>query len=407
MESETNSALAPRAVIPPFELTPPPGSPPSRADFLIAELVRRFGGRVEHHDDPDSLPVVDSDLWVSQKPEKNPEWKNFGFRGRVAELLWNRGLEKKAIRFANCGRMGRPGVCTRYPLEHRFYEPHPCSMIFCRECADKQRGDLLRDYVEVVLSVLREHGVPEGWVLARVNFTLRSDGSEITPSGVKKFNSAVRAVMRKIVGSARGFGMLFVDEVGFETRGHLPDAQRRAHGLNLHCHGIYFGPWDRRHAREAWRRARDLWKAETERRYGVPSTGFFIRWVKGFDSDPERAVRHALRHMLKYTSKPPAVTAERLASLIAAFDGARRVHSLGLFYGRKPKREKKDCPCPRCRAMGIASAIEFDGRRLANGGCLPRLVLVEELRAGGYEDLREARRAVFFEGAIVTGAGPP
>ena len=48
--------------------------------------------------------------------------------------------------------------------------------------------------------------------------------------------------MRRMVGSRKGYGMVFVDEVGFEKRGHLPDAQRVSHGLNLHAHGLYFGP---------------------------------------------------------------------------------------------------------------------------------------------------------------------
>lgn len=398
MENSSNPIPVPRAVIPPVPLEPLPGETREQMwERLIAEA----------RSDPVWAEAMDRPPREYGRErvalEKNPKWKNFGFRGQVAELLWDHGLEKKAIRFANCGRLARPGRCKRFPLEHLFFEPHGCAVVFCRECADADRRRLFEDYLQVVLSVLRECGVPEGWVLARVNFTLRSDGSEITPDRVKLMNRAVRAVMRKSVGSARGFGMLFVDEVGFEKRGHV--RERKACGLNLHCHGIYFGP------RLDWECTRDLWKVETEKRFGVPSLGFFIRKVKGLERDPERAVRHALNHMLKYVSKPPAVTPERLASLIAAFNGARHVHSLGLFYGRKPKRGEKECSCPKCRAMGLDSTISFEGRRLPNGGCIPRLVLVEDLRAEGYEDLREARRAAFFagagEGAVVSGAGPP
>src|SRR5262249_27082630 len=130
------------------------------------------------------------------------------------------------------------------------------------------------------------------------------------------------------------------------------------------------------------------------------SRGFFITAVRKFAENPERAVRWALNHMFKYVSKPPAVTPERLASLIAAFDGARRVHSLGLFYGKKPKREKKDCPCPTCRRMGIASTVEFEGSALPDGGCIPRLAPIEQLLAAGYIPLREAGRdAVLAMGA--------
>ena len=143
------------------------------------------------------------------------------------------------------------------------------------------------------------------------------------------------ALMRRTVGSRKGYGMLYVDEVGFERRGHIPDALRVAHGLNLHAHGLYFGP------RLDWERTRDLWMEITKKRFGVESRGFFISAVKRFAENPGRAIRWALNHMLKYVSKPPAVTPERLASLIAAFDGAKRVHSLGLFSTAKKRSAKE------------------------------------------------------------------
>jgi hypothetical protein len=405
----------PREVVPPFELTSPPELPPSREDFLIAEVERRFGGRAVR---------VQPEI---AEPEQEPEWTG-GFRGGVGKLLWRvHGLQKKAIRFLSCNKLARPGVCSTYPHEHRYFVPNGCSVIFCRECADESRRELLLDYWGVVcnavLDFAGERGEYErlckllgesaglerqnaerllgelwarvgrcvrerGWVLARVNLTLRSDGSEITPERVKKFNASVAEVMRRTVGSRKGFGMLFVDEVGFERRGHLPDAQRVAHGLNLHCHGLYFGPYLN------WERTRDLWMEVTKKKFGVESYGFFVTAVKGFAENPGRAIRWALNHMFKYVSKPPAVTPERLASLIAAFDGARRVHSLGLFYGRKPKRPKKDCLCPKCRAMGVVSTVSFEGRMFGNGACIPRLDRIEDLLARGYVPLREAGRAM-------------
>jgi hypothetical protein len=344
--------------------------------------------------DPESQPEQESEPQKEDRPITEPEWTG-GFRGRVAKFLWDRGLERKAIRFLNCGKCARPGVCRRYPFEHKFFVPHGCEVVFCRECADEARRVLTLAYLAVVLAaIVGLGGIPDGWVLARVTFTLRSDGCEITPGRVKAMNTCVGAVMRRAVGSRKGYGFLFVDEVGFEKRGHLPDAQRVAHGLNLHVHGLYFGP------RLDWERTRDLWMEVTGEKVGVESRGFFITAVRRFAENPERAVRWALNHMLKYVSKPPAISPERLASLIAAFDGARRVHSLGLFYGKKPKRERKDCPCPKCRAMGIVSTVEFEGSALPDGGCIPRLAAIEELVAGGYVPLREAGRdAVLAMGA--------
>lgn len=386
-------------------------------------------------------PVVVSH--VERKPlVENPAWEKFGFRGRVAKLLWDRGLKRKAVRFANCNCLARPGKCKRYPLEHKYFVPNGCEVIFCRECAkaarqalfvayfqvirnavlefageraefdrlmgilsNKETGLKLRTEVEVGLGVLWSRVARRirevGWVLARITFTLWSDGSEITPDRVKKMNTAVRFTMQRSIGKAQGYGMLFIDEVGFEKRGHI--RERKAGGLNLHAHGLYFGPY------LDWVKTRDLWMHETEKRFGVASRGFWPSKTRGFSTDPEGAIRHALNHMLKYVSKPPAVTPERLASLITAFNTAKRVHSLGLFYGKKPKREKRDCPCPKCRAMGIASSISFEGDDLPNGGCIPRLVSIEDLKRQGYEPLSGDGRTTNFGDVPLErlGSGPP
>jgi hypothetical protein len=226
------------------------------------------------------LPPLRETTPLQTRGLQEPEWSG-GFRGRVGKLLWDRGLERKAVRFLNCNKMGRPGVCSTYPFEHKFFVPHSCEVVFCKECADESKRALLTDYWHVVCNAVldfagerQEHerlcalmekatGQPRqniqtelvalwarvgavvrrrGWVLARVTFTLRSDGREITPQRVKAMNGCVGTAMRRSVGSRKGFGLLFVDEVGFEKRGHLPDPQRVAHGLNLHAHGLYFGP---------------------------------------------------------------------------------------------------------------------------------------------------------------------
>jgi len=400
----------PHAIIPPlpeFALNSLPAeSERDREERLLRQMEKRFGGSAIWKpawvvaEDRKQEQVSESEAkWQPEfegervEVDHEPDWEQYGFRGQVAKLLWRvHGLKKKAIRFLSCNKCGRAATCSRYPLEHKFYVPNGCEVVFCRECAQEARRALFKAYLAVILSVVLKDGcIPKGWVLARVNFTLRSDGNEITPERVKKFNAAVGAVMRKSVGARRGFGMLFVDEVGFEGGRRSYTRERKARGLNLHCHALYFGPW--KICRESWERTRDLWMSVTEKKFGVASRGFYITRVKRFEQDPARAVRWALNHMLKYVSKPPAVTPERLSSLIAAFNGAKRVHALGLFYGIKPKREKKDCPCPKCRAEGIVSTVKFEGRSLLNGGCVPRLLPIESLRHQGYEPLNGAEGA--------------
>ena len=319
-------------------------------------------------------------------------WDNLGLRGQVAKLLLERGHEKQAGRFANCQRFGRPGVCSRCPDEHKYYQRHSCGMRFCDNCALEERRRLFTKYLAVFLSVLTQLKIiPERWVLAQITFTLRSDGSAITPEKVKLFNSVVRSVMKAAVQISGGddrFGMLFMDEVGSELNGFL--FERMGNGLNLHCHGLYLGP------RLDWEKTRALWAAATARAFGASSYGFLVNGIRWFANDPLRAVRIALSQLLKYVSKPPAVSPERLADLICAFHGTRRVHALGMFYGIRVEREKADACCPRCQKLGIPSTISFEGRYLPNGRCIPRLVLVRELETTGYRDLQEVRRELFF-----------
>src|SRR5712692_191624 len=126
-EAPTSPSGVPRAVIPPlppFELTSPPELRPPREDFLIAEIERRFGGR--------AVPVgrreqiADLDLYRPPELQEPGCWT--GFRGRVGKLLWDRGLKPKAIRFVSCNKLGRPGVCSNYPHEHKFFVPHGCEV---------------------------------------------------------------------------------------------------------------------------------------------------------------------------------------------------------------------------------------------------------------------------------------
>src|SRR6266478_8497682 len=205
----TPASALPSAVIPPpddFALTPPPvetprerarrllretETPDQHAQRMIRELEKRFGGRAVRQ-----MPSDREQEWAHEANWEReakwlagfgiePDWGRYGFRGQVGKLLWQRGLKKKAIRFVSCNKCGRPGVCRLYPLEHKFFVPHGCEVVFCRECQQEVRRALFEAYMAVILAVIEKlGGIPPGWVLARVNFTLRSDGTEITPERV-------------------------------------------------------------------------------------------------------------------------------------------------------------------------------------------------------------------------------
>ena len=182
-------------------------------------------------------------------------------------------------------------------------------------------------------------------MLARINFTISCDGHELKPEEIRAFNKAIRKLIRRLFPKLKmskteaECGLAWCDEFGH------PKSKRRqirkAHGWNLHAHGLWFGPYIE------WRKARDLWKDLTG------STGFWIKEVKYWKQDISKKVSHALAHMLKYVSKLPGETPERIAGLERAFDGVVRVHRMGFFYHLSKSAEDArpgdtSWTCPHC-----------------------------------------------------------
>ena len=182
-------------------------TPAERAARFYADFERKFGGTWSQPEvvaDPESVAPSAAAL---------EGWENLGFRGQVAKMLRERGHEQQARRFANCNRFGRPGACNRYPFEHKYFLRHGCGMPFCGNCAQEERRRVFDKYFAVFLLILTQlKTIPKTFVLGRITFTLRSDGSAITPEKVKLFNSAVRRAMRGAARMTDGdgrFGMGF------------------------------------------------------------------------------------------------------------------------------------------------------------------------------------------------------
>lgn len=345
--------------------------------------------------------------------ELDPEWKNQGERGRGAQLLFAAGLEKKAYRYAECCRTAERTPCSSYPDSHKFFKRRHCGSRFCEYCGDSNRRRLHGHYVPLLVSFLRDKAHVPGFTLARMNWTLRSDGEVPTTEEIQKFNEAIRRTLKRAVrkflqvsaeagnewasGALQArksvYGVLFCDEVGYEERGHTAD--RKAGGLNLHAHGLYYGPFSKEW-RQGWEIIRDIWQEETKRAFGEESYGFYVTHLKNWRSDPVREIQHALNHMLKYVSKCPAKTPERMVELEKAFDGARRIHSGGIWFKLpKPTEEERGCGyCPLCEAAGIRSSLYLMRRFSSNGGGIPDYWPVEMLEAEGWRDLEAVRQEV-------------
>ena len=363
----------PEVVVPGVEtLDPPPEYVPTSPDRE----------RVE------TLLVVES-----QKVEAAAKEAERQERIGQAHVLYKRArlLANKARRYANCCLDGYERVCSGNPL-HKFYQKFRCELRFCQPCGPVLFRNLFRRCVGPLVAFMKSEPYRKGYTLARMNFTQRSTGEVPTPEQIKKFNSDIRDVIRaetKAVFTSEKdvFCALWDDEFGYEKRGRL--ARRKAGGLNLHAHGLYYGPW------LDWERLRDRWQKANG------STGVWLTPIKGWRRDlcPERAIKKALAHMLKYVSKVPAVTPGRIAALEVAFAGVRRVHTMGKFYKLKASEEDlQDVGgsgvCPLCRSpLLVVDKKTFSLRR------------VEEWVSEGHEDIDAVRSRVGKE-SVLSARGP-
>ncbi len=112
MNDSTSTAIS----VAPGPCAPPRAIIPRGPEQLPGESREEYWRRIaaEARLDPEYAALIGAPMRepgerLPREPEENPEWEHFGIRGHVAQLLFARGLKRKAVRFANCGRLGRPG----------------------------------------------------------------------------------------------------------------------------------------------------------------------------------------------------------------------------------------------------------------------------------------------------------
>ncbi len=314
--------------------------------------------------DVEGRPLSPRALWVLPKPLLDGDGNlvqlgdGGGENQEQAQHLWRLGLQAKAHRLASCGRFGQRVECEN---GHSYYQGFRCGQRFCRRCAPSLAAELFELHADLEKFCKRR----QGWVIALLDFTVKNTGRLPDAKFSRAVNCAVRRLMHKLLRGVKGWGYLWVDELGFD-------------GTNLHVHGIYYGPYlDQRVISQAW----------------LKETGdSFIVYIQ----KARRGFRPALWHHLKYVNKPPSNDPRRLAELEVAFHGVRRVHTLGVFYnpetdGEEKEVSKESCRCPRCRSP------------LSPVGCY---CPITQLEADGLRDVDEVRRELSRRKAF-SGSGPP
>ncbi len=390
---KNGSVTLPRAVIPPlpaFELVSPPWrlhntrrcphliGPPSRGDFLIAEIERRFGGSAvcveleeefpEFGEPGGSAPEPSWKKHVLPNPVEDDDGEpvlgdGSGEGQEQAREMYRLGLKLKAQRLACCGRFGRRLECVGVD-QHSFFEPFNCGLRTCQRCAPLLARKLF-DRLSVLETVVKSRS---GWTLALLDFTLRNDGNLPDGELIRQTNLAVKRTMHRLLRGVAGWGYLWIDEFGFDN-------------TNFHVHGIYYGPYLSVSEISA------AWTDETEKLSG--ELGRNVRSYRVWIQKVRRNFRAALFHHLGYVSKPPSNDPHRLAELEAAFHRVRKVHTLGVFYdpeiGDVSEEEMDSGGSQRCPYCGEFLAI-------VSGFCP-----VSELESCGLINVNVVRRGEFLK----------
>jgi hypothetical protein len=218
------------------------------------------------------------------------------FRARVADVLIENDLAKRAARYVECHRFG---YCLQCEGEkpHTFFSVLCCDLRFCPRCGARMFARLYEKY-SPVLSYLKAH-LRRSYLLRELTLTSRNTGV-LTAEQIKKFNKDVKNTLKTLMRGEKGWGVIWCDEIGFNNQ-------------NLHAHVLFYGPYiEQRRLAEVWHEV----------------SGHQVVWIK----QARTHGRRALLYLLKYVSKPPADDPEFIGELEVAFYRCRRVHTLGLFY---------------------------------------------------------------------------
>ncbi len=240
------------------------------------------------------------------------------WREVVAGVLVENGLISKANRFLECSKFAHIYQCEG-AARHKLFSPIYCDLRFCPRCGPRQFARLLKKY-EPILRATNANRQP-GFRLREITLTTANPGS-LTSDQIRRFNTAVRKTLKKLMKKVRGWGAIWCDEVGFNN-------------TNLHAHILFFGPYiSQKSLAEVWNKI----------------SGHQVVWIKEARGNGVSA----LLYLLKYVSKPPSDDPRVLGLLEAAFHKTRRIHSLALFYdfaGGDPDNEFSEWTCcPHCGA---------------------------------------------------------
>ena len=164
-------------------------------------------------------------LELVEKPDSRG-WEGFEFRSQVAQILIDQGLEQKAYRYLDCGRKGYRFRCQGKE-GHEYFSAFHCDLRFCPFCARRRFAKLFAKHAPALEYVRRD--TRPGFRLREITLTSSNTG-QLAREGIREFNKHVKKTVQRLRGRMRGWGAIWVDEVGFSN-------------TNLHAHVLFYGPY--------------------------------------------------------------------------------------------------------------------------------------------------------------------
>jgi hypothetical protein len=266
-----------------------------------------------------------------------------------AKRMYEFGLEKKAQRELACGILGGEVHCKN---GHSFLAPYECGNRYCTKCGPRGAQRMFARHLDKIrfaatrLMLCDKEECPEcslaieekrlpHWppprglrpkmVCAKIDFTLKHDGTRPAPELMRKLNGFIKKFFRTLEKryglSRKDYGVAYCDELG-------------GNNSNPHAHGIYVGPWLPQKNKEL----SAIWRETTG--------DSFIISIK-YAEDLPRALHHAVKYPAKFAERS---SPERLADLEIIFHRVRRFHCLAAFYAIESPEEDivTTRKCPEC-----------------------------------------------------------
>ncbi len=270
------------------------------------------------------------------------------WREGVVDALYRAGRHKDASRFKECG-VSVKIFCANCGETKKV--PYYCMRRYCPQCARRYSNKIQIKLYKRLKGLRAFENSESRYKLRMITLTIRTDGDYA--GALCKVGDTLPKLWRNMLARDK-FGMK-IKKGGDIATGWINSIEFGPKTLNVHVHGVYWGPFIRQHdLSEEWKRL----------------TGSCV-------VDIRKADNKSLREVVKYASNFSKVSPEGVVIIAEHLEGKRRIRTYGVFRGVESEVVEDlkiitgDTACPKCGCsdwmterglswMGIRAGPAFD-----------------------------------------------